>query len=301
MSEAAVGEVEAMRTALRSLVNRDGPQPTLEEMRAQYEAWGLSNPLPDGGSATAVTLGGVPALRTDAPGARADAALLYLHGGGYAIGSAAGHRHVCAHLAAAAGLTGYSLDYRLAPEHPYPAAVDDAVAAYAGLLQAGIAPKNIVIAGDSAGGGLTLATALALRDRGLPQPAGLFCISPWADLTQAGASYDVCADRDLLVTKSALDAWTVLYAADRDPAAPLISPAFADYTGLAPILVHVGADEILLSDSLKVAERAGLANVPMHLVIEKDMQHVWHFMLGMLTQARTSIADAGAWMRARIG
>lgn len=296
-----MSEIEAMRAALRSLVNRDGPQPTLEEMRAQYEAWGLSNPLPDGGGADPVTLGGVPALKTATPGARADAALLYLHGGGYAIGSAAGHRHVCAHLAAAAGITGYSVDYRLAPEHPYPAAVDDAVAAYAGLLAQGVAPQRIVIAGDSAGGGLTLATALALRARGLPQPAGLFCISPWADLTQTGESYRVCAERDLLVTKTALDAWTVLYAGERDPAAPLISPAFADYAGLAPILIHVGADEILLSDSLKVAEAAGLANVPVELVIEKDMQHVWHFMLGMLTQARTSIAAAGSWMRARIG
>ena len=296
-----MSEVEAMRAALRSLVNRDGPQPTLEEMRAQYEAWGLSNPLPDGGAADPVTLGGVPALKTMTPGARADAALLYLHGGGYAIGSAAGHRHVCAHLAAAAGITGYSVDYRLAPEHPYPAAVDDAVAAYAGLLAQGVAPQHIIIAGDSAGGGLTLATALALRARALPQPAGLFCISPWADLTQTGESYRVCAERDLLVTKTALDAWTVLYAGERDPAAALISPAFADFTGLAPILVHVGADEILLSDSLKVAEAAGLANVPVELVIEKDMQHVWHFMLGMLTQARTSIAAAGSWMRARIG
>lgn len=295
-----MSEIEAMRAALRSLVNRDGPQPTLEEMRAQYEAWGLSNPLPDGGDATPVNLGGVAALRTVSPGARADAALLYLHGGGYAIGSAAGHRHLCAHLAAAAGITGYSVDYRLAPEHPYPAAVDDAVAAYAGLLALGIAPRNIIIAGDSAGGGLTLATALALRDRDLPQPAGLFCISPWADLTQTGASYRVCAERDLLVTKAALDAWTVLYAGERDPAAPLISPAFADFTGLAPLLIHVGADEVLLSDSLKVAEAAGLANVPVELVIEKDMQHVWHFMLGMLTQARTSIAAAGTWMRARL-
>ncbi|MBU6373493.1 MAG: alpha/beta hydrolase [Alphaproteobacteria bacterium] len=296
-----MSEVEAMRDVLRSLVNRDGPQPTLEETRAAYEAWGLSNPLPDGGTVTPTSLGGVAALTTQTPGARADAALLYLHGGGYAIGSASGHRHVCAHLAAQAGITGYAIDYRLAPEHPYPAAVEDAVAAYAALLAQGVAPSRIVIAGDSAGGGLTLATALAVRERGMPQPAGLFCISPWADLTQTGQSYRVCAERDLLVTKTALDAWTVLYAGERDPAQPLISPAFADYAGLAPILIHVGADEVLLSDSLKVAEAAGLANVPVELVIEKDMQHVWHFMLGMLTQARVSIAAAGAWMRARVG
>jgi len=158
----------------------------------------------------------------------------------------------------------------------------------------------MIVAGDSAGGGLTLALALALKDRGLPQPAGLFCISPWADLTQTGPSYRVCVARDLMVTKEALDTWSGLYATTHDPRTPLISPVFGDYAGLAPILIHVGADEVLMSDSIKVAEAAGLANVPVELVIERDMQHVWHFMLGMLTQARTSVAQAGAWMKARV-
>lgn len=295
-----MSEIEMMRGLLRELMRRDGPQPTLEETRAQYEAWGQSNPLPDGASEDRVTLGGVAAVRTSTPGARADAALLYLHGGGYAIGSAAGHRHLAAHLGAAAAIQAFTIDYRLAPENPYPAAVDDAVAAYAALLAQGVAPQQMIVAGDSAGGGLTLALALALKARGLPQPAGLFCISPWADLTQTGTSYRVCAERDLLVTKEALDAWSGLYATTHDPRTPLISPVFGDYAGLAPILIHVGADEVLLSDSIKVAEAAGLANVPVELVVERDMQHVWHFMLGMLTQARTSVAQAGAWMKARV-
>jgi acetyl esterase/lipase len=110
----------------------------------------------------------------------------------------------------------------------------------------------------------------------------------------------VCVERDLMVTKDALDGWAGLYATTHDPRTPLISPVFGDYAGLAPILIHVGADEVLLSDSIKVAEAAGLANVPVELVIERDMQHVWHFMLGMLTQARTSVAQAGAWMKARV-
>jgi len=296
-----MSEIEMMRTALRQLVQRDGPPPTLEEMRTQYEAFGLSNPLPDGAVAERATLGGVDAIKITAPAARADAALLYLHGGGYAIGSATGHKHLAAHLGAAAGVVAYPIDYRLAPEHPFPAAVDDAVAAYGALLAHGVAPGRIIVAGDSAGGGLTLALALAARDRGLPQPAGLFCISPWANLAQEGASYHAAAARDLLVTKDALDAWAGLYAAGADAKLPLISPAFGDLSGLAPILVHVGSDEILLSDSILVAQAAGLAGVPFTLVIEKDMQHVWHFMSGMLTQARLSIADAGAWMRARIG
>lgn len=294
-------EIEQMRAMLRQLVGREGPPPTLDEMRMQYEMWGTSNPLPEGAVVEAVTLGGVGGFRIATPGARADAALLYLHGGGYAIGSATGHRHVAGGLAAAAGVTGYAIDYRLAPEHPYPAAVDDALAAYKALLAQGIAPGRIVVAGDSAGGGLTLALALALRANGLPQPAGLFCISPWADLTQSGKSHQVCAERDLIVTRDALETWATIYAGATDRMAPLISPAFADLSGLAPLLIHVGADEVLLSDSIRVAEAAGFANVPVDLVIAPDMQHVWHFMSGMLSQARASIADAGAWMRARIG
>jgi acetyl esterase/lipase len=269
-------------------------------MRARYEAWGLSNPLPEGAGVESVTLGGVAALKIATPQARADAALLYLHGGGYAIGSAAGHRHVAGGLGAAAGIVAYSLDYRLAPEHPYPAAVDDAVAAYSALLAQGIAPERIVVAGDSAGGGLTLARALAVRDRDLPQPAGLFCISPWADLTQTGKSYQVGATRDLLVTRDALDAWSAIYAVEHDRTSPLISPALGDFTGLAPILIHVGADEVLLSDSIKVAEAAGFANVPVTLVVASDMQHVWHFMSGMLSHARAAITEAGVWIKARI-
>jgi acetyl esterase/lipase len=295
-----VNEVEQMRAVLRELVRSDAPVPTLEEMRARYEAWGLSNPLPEGAGVESVTLGGVAALKIATPQARADAALLYLHGGGYAIGSAAGHRHVAGGLGAAAGIVAYSLDYRLAPEHPYPAAVDDAVAAYSALLAQGIAPERIVVAGDSAGGGLTLALALALRDRDLPQPAGLFCISPWADLTQTGKSYQVGATRDLLVTRDALDAWSAIYAVEHDRTSPLISPALGDFTGLAPILIHVGADEVLLSDSIKVAEAAGFANVPVTLVVASDMQHVWHFMSGMLSHARAAITEAGVWIKARI-
>ena len=295
-----MSEVEAMRATLRVLMNREGPPPSIADMRAAYEAWGLSNPLPEGAHVTPLDLGGVRADAIASPGVRADVALLYLHGGGYAIGSAAGHRHLAAHLAHAAEATAYALEYRLAPEHPHPAAVDDAVAAYAALLQRGIAPERIIVAGDSAGGGLTLALALAAKARGLPQPAGLFCISPWADLTQQGASYVAAATRDLICSKDGLDAWAQMYAAGLDPSAPLISPVNGDFSGLAPILIHVGADEVLLSDAVRIAERAGLANVPVQLVIEPDMPHVWHFMWTMLTQARTSVAEAGAWMRGRI-
>jgi acetyl esterase/lipase len=296
-----MSEIEAVRAMLRQLVNREGPAPELPELRVMYDAWGESYPLAEGARAETASLGGVSALKVTTPAARADRALLYLHGGGYAIGSIRSHRHLVAQLSQASGLTGYGLDYRLAPETAFPGAVDDAVAAYRALIAAGIAPEKIVIAGDSAGGGLTAATGLALKTLGLPQPAGLFCISPWSDLSQTGASYAANAENDLLVNKPTLDTWSALYLAGRDTAHPLASPVYGDFAGLAPMLIHVGSDEVLLSDSIRLAEAAGTARVPVELVIAPDMPHVWHFMWAQLTPAREAIASAGAWMQARIG
>ena len=293
-----MSEIEAVREMLRAMVG--GPALPDDQMRVMYEQWGLSHPLPAGTEVTNITLGGVPAEKIVTPGAAADTALLYLHGGGYVIGSAASHRHLVAALAQAGWMVGYSLDYRRAPEARFPAAVDDALAAYRALLDSGIAAGRIIIAGDSAGGGLTVATALAIKVAGLPQPAGLFAISPWVDWTQSGDSYVEMAGADLICSKPELDRLAGLYCGD-DRANPLASPLKGDLSGLAPLLIHVGSDEILLSDALRLSERAGLSRVPVRLMIAPHMPHVWHFFTTELTAAQTAIAHAGAWMREHLG
>jgi acetyl esterase/lipase len=289
-----MSEIETVREMLRALTG--GPALPDDQMRLVYEQWGLTHPLPAGAAVTNVVLGGVAAEKIVTPGAAPDAALLYLHGGGYVIGSAASHRHLVAALAQAGWMVGYGLDYRRAPEAPFPAAVDDALAAYRALLDSGIAARRIIIAGDSAGGGLTVATALAIKAAGLPQPAGLFAISPWVDLTQSGDSYIEMAEADLICSKDELDRLAGLYCGD-DRANPLASPLGGDLTGLAPLLIHVGSDEILLSDALGLAQRAGWAHVPVRLMIAPHMPHVWHFMTTELGTAATAITSAGAWMR----
>lgn len=293
-----MSEIEAVRAMLRAL--NDGPTLPDDAMRVAYEQWGLSHPLPEGTSVTPVTIGGVAAERLVPPGAAVDTALLYLHGGGYVIGSAASHRHLVAALAAASGMTGYGLDYRRAPETRFPGALDDVMATYRALLDGGYAPGRIVIAGDSAGGGLTLATALAIKAAELPQPAGLFVISPWADLTQTGPSYDAFGEADLICSRAELERMAAQYCGKADRTNPLVSPLFGDFGGLAPLLIHVGSDEILLSDSIRLAERAGFARVKVKLMIAPEMPHVWHFMTTELGTARSAIATAGIWIREHI-
>jgi len=294
-----MSEIETMRAMLRQLIKRDAPPLSLADMRAAFDGWGESYPLPEGAATEPKTLGGIGALKVSASRSSADRALLYMHGGGYAIGSIKSHRHLVAQLCEASGFVGYALDYRLAPETVFPGAVDDAVSAYRALLESKISAQKIVIAGDSAGGGLTAATALALKALGLPQPAGLFCISPWADLSQTGASYAANAERDLIVDQTALDQWAGLYLSGQSAKNPLASPVHGDFSGLAPMLIHVGSDEVLLSDSTRLAEAAGMARVPVELLIAPDMPHVWHFMWAQLAPAREAIARAGAWMRSR--
>jgi epsilon-lactone hydrolase len=292
-------ELAALNAMLAPLLAPREPPLTLDERRAAYDGWGGSYPLADGVGITRTQLDGVPALTATPADPAQGAALLYLHGGGYCIGSATSHQHLVAQFAAASGLEAHALDYRLGPEHPFPAAVEDAVAAYQALLASGIPADGIVIAGDSAGGGLTVATALALKQRGIALPAGLFCISPWANLEQTGASYGAMSNADPVVAKQALDQWASLYLGGADPAQPLASPVHGDLAGLPPLLIHVGSEEVLLSDSILLAERAGLARVPVELVIAPRMLHVWHYMWAHLTDAREAIAAAGAWIAAR--
>lgn len=256
------------------------------------------NPLPDGARATPVDAGGVPAEWVEGRGASAAATLLYVHGGGYTVGSVGTHRATVARFSEATGARALSLDYRLGPEHPFPAAVDDAVAAYRWLLARGTDPRTIIVAGDSAGGGLTVATLVALRDRGEPLPAGGVCISPWADLECSGASMTTKADADPMCNREGLLGMAAAYLAGQDPRSPLASPIYADLTGLPPLLIHVGTAETLLDDSTRLAERAHAAGVSVDLEVWDDMIHVWHAFAPLLPEADQAIARVGTWVRA---
>jgi phosphinothricin tripeptide acetyl hydrolase len=226
--------------------------------------------------------------------------MVYLHGGGWAFGSPASFRKLGMQFAEAGYLT-IVLDYRLAPEHPFPAALDDALGAYQWLLGRGIAPGRIVVAGDSAGGGLTVALLLALRERALPRPAAGVCISPWVDLTCSGASYATKAAVDPIVTREGVGMMAQAYAGSGDPKAALLSPLYGDLHGLPPLLVQVGSDEVLLDDAVGLADRAKAAGVSVTLEEWPAMIHVWHWFLPMLAEAERAIGVIGGFVRARIG
>ena len=278
------------------------PANTVAEKRAQYDRAERVFPVPSDVGVKAVTIKPTQGPEIagewlEPPAPRERVALLYLHGGGYVIGSPRSHRHLAAALARAAGAATLLPDYRLAPEHPFPAAIEDAVAAYRWLLERGALPERTVIAGDSAGGGLTVATLLALRDRGLPRPAAGVCISPWVDLTCTAPSYASKAASDPIVTGEGVGMMAQAYLGATDPKTALASPLFADLAGLPPLLVQVGSEEVLLDDAVGLAERAKAAGVAATLEVWPDMIHVWHWFFPMLDEGQRAIDGAGAFVR----
>jgi phosphinothricin tripeptide acetyl hydrolase len=289
--------IEVVRAHLAKLPPADSL--TIAERRAQYERAEKVFPIPPEVKVERVTAPAAPAEWLRPPSAEAGRVVLYLHGGGYVIGSPRSHRHLAAAIAGAAGASALSLDYRRAPEDPFPAAVDDAVASYRWLLEQGIAPGRIVIAGDSAGGGLTVATLVALKDARVPLPAGGVCISPWVDLTFSGASYETKAAVDPIVRRPGIDEMARAYLGKTDPRTPLASPVFADLRGLPPLLIHVGSDEVLLDDAVQLALRAKAAGVSATLEVWDRMIHVWHWFLPMLEEADSAIQGIGRFCRAR--
>ena len=249
--------------------------------------------MPVGMSSSPGSLGARPALRVAATDADTSRAVLYLHGGGYTTGSARTHGGLATHLAAAAGAPAYLLDYRLAPEHPYPAALDDALAAYEDLLASGIDPDRIAIAGDSAGGGLAVALALRVRDSGRRLPAALALISPWIDLTLV----NVRADRhDPFLRRSWLVRCARAYAG-RDTDQPYVSPIRSDLRGLPPMLIHATSSEILLSDIERFAERARAAGVAVCYRQLEESWHDAHLHAGLVSAATAAVAEAGTFLR----
>ena len=291
-------QLAALKTLLRE---RGKPEnPAVDEMRARIAEVGERFPAPADAEVTPVTAAGRPAEWVTAPGILADRAVLYLHGGGYVIGSCDTHRNLAYNLSAASKARVLVLDYRLAPESPFPAAVDDAVNAYCWLLDKGFEPGRLSIGGDSAGGGLTVAALVALRYRGQPMPAAGLCLSPWVDMEGVGASMAAKEDEDPTLNHEALLWFSERYLAGADARAPLAAPIYADLTGLPPLLIQVGTAEVLLDDSLRLAERARAAGVDVSLDVAHDMMHVWHLFAPVLDEAGEAIARAGTFLRGRM-
>lgn len=290
-------QIGALRAKILSRPRSDD----YRQRRKDIDARGLAYGVPAGIGVEPATANGVRAEWTAARDDARDAALLYLHGGGYVIGSLDSHRHLVAAAGRAAGIAALALDYRLAPEHPFPAAVEDALAGYRFLLARGIAPRRIAIAGDSAGGGLVVAAMLAIREAGLEQPACGWCISPWVDMEALGGTMASRAAADPTVQKAGLLDMARLYLNGADPRAPMAAPIYADLEGLPPLLIQVGAAETLLDDALRLAGAAGTADVAVDLQIWPEMIHVWHLFHPELDAGRRAIAAGGDYIRGKIG
>lgn len=277
----------------------DGTSMSLEDGRAGYDALGQMLSPPDDAIFEPMDLGGVPGAAVTTPAGDPGRSVVYLHGGGYCIGSLTSHRAMVGHLAHHAEATVYAVDYRLAPEHPAPAALDDAVRAYRWVVENAGSPARVVLAGDSAGGGLSLATLLVLRDGGGPLPAAGVLLSPWADLSQSGTTIDSKATDDPLVRAQDLDQWSRHYRGDLLAEDPRVSPLFGDLAGLPPLLIDVGTSEILLDDARRVARRAIAAGVEVALTEGEELIHVWHFFAGAVPEADEALARIGRFMQSR--
>jgi epsilon-lactone hydrolase len=247
-----------------------------------------------------VDIGGVAGIEVTVNGSESENVILYLHGGVYVIGTAASTVPLVSELVRRTGARAITLDYRLGPEHPYPAAVDDARAAYEGLLAQGVAPSHIAVAGESAGGGLAVVMLLALREAGLPLPSCAYVMSPYVDLTLSGETLAEKRDADPVLTPEGLRVRVPDYVVGADASDPHISPIFGDLTGLPPLLIHVGSHEILLSDAVRLAERAAIADVAVTLEVTPGVPHVFQGFAGLLDEAALALDRASDFIQAQL-
>jgi epsilon-lactone hydrolase len=286
-------QLQTAINAMKELAGRVGSSP--QEMRAAMEQ--MAAPAQPDVKCEPLSAGGVDAEWITAPGAAADRAVLYLHGGGYVMGSINTHRDLIGRLSRAAQARVLALNYRLAPEHPFPAAVEDAVAGYRYLLERGLKPARMAVAGDSAGGGLTLATLVAVRDARLPLPAAAACLSPWVDLEGLGESMKTRAHVDPIASANGTHVLAQAYLAGKDPRTPLAAPLYADLKGLPPLLIQVGDAETLLDDSNRVAARARAAGVKVTLEVWPEMIHVWQLFASFLPEGQEAVQGIGKFIR----
>jgi len=290
-------DIAVIRAALASSPRPQG----VVERRQRLDDLGRSLGVPGDARLTPVDLRGTPAEWSTTPTADSSRAVLYLHGGGYMAGSIVSHRHVAVEIGRAAGARTLALGYRLAPEHPYPAQLKDALEVYQYLREQGLAPGSIAVGGDSAGGNLTLALLVALRTRGVPLPCCAWLVSPWSDLTAGGATMRTKEAVDPLIQRPYLLELAQAFTGGRDFADPLVSPGRADLAGLPPLLIQVGSAETLLDDAVALAGRAGAAEVAVSLEIWPDMIHAFPMFFPRVAAARRATAAAGAFMQRHLG
>jgi acetyl esterase/lipase len=275
------------------------PGLTMRLFRSIFDEWHQPTSEPEDVTYREDTVGGVPGIWALPAGADTAEVLLYTHGGGFAVGSAASHRKLAAHVAKTLGVVSFVLDYRRAPEHPHPAQVHDGVAAFTGLTDQGIAPAAITTIGDSAGGNLAIAIPLALREQGLPMPGRVIAFSPWLDMENAGPTLVTNDATDALITVPLLEGMIAGVLADGkiDPKTPLANPLYADLTGFPPLYVNAGAAESLLDNATRIAEQARAAGVDVTLSVVDGMQHVFPMMAGNAPEADREIAAIATWYR----
>ncbi|GBD23575.1 Monoterpene epsilon-lactone hydrolase [bacterium HR29] len=291
-------ELQSIIAMLRSRP-ATGPATTPQELREEFERLASMNPVPPDVRVERAEIAGVPCEWLSPPDTAEGAVLLYLHGGGYVIGSASTHRELAARIGRAAGMKALVLDYRLAPEHPFPAAVEDASQAYRWLIEHGFSPNRLAIGGDSAGGGLAVATLVKVRDEGLPMPAAVVLLSPWTDLACTGASLTERAALDPLFEREPLARMAALYLAGADARNPLASPLYADLRGLPPMLIQVGTWEALYDDSARLAERAQAAGVETAFEPWDEAIHAWQ-LFAAVPEAREATERIGGFLRERL-
>ena len=272
----------------------------VSELRRLLRELTSAQPLPADVTVTAAALGGVPTAEITVDGIEPRHVVLYFHGGVYVLGDAFQAAGLAAQIARRTSAKAISVDYRLAPEHPYPAAVDDALAAYEALLDNGTAPSDIAFAGESAGGGLAIATLVTARDHGLPLPAATFVMSPYADLTLAGTTMETKREVDPLLSRENLQARVPDYTSGHDAATGLISPIFADLSGLPPLIIQAGSHEVLLDDAVRLARQAATADVEVTLDITPGVPHVFQAYYPFLEEAADALDRAGQLLSARL-
>jgi monoterpene epsilon-lactone hydrolase len=291
-------EHDSLVAAMRAMPSIGGEDSLdVAQSRAQMEALTANPQLPDGVEFEVTSAADVPAEWVTLPGSDPVKVILYLHGGGYVIGSIDTHRGLTARIAEASATRVLSIDYRLAPEAPFPAAVEDATTAYAYLLENGVAPENIAIGGDSAGGGLTFATLVSLKDQGQPLPAAAFALSPWVDLEGLGDSMESRAAADPGIQRESLVRFAELYLAGADPRNPLAAPLYADLNGLPPVLIQVGTAETLLDDSVRMADRLRDAGGSVELQQYEDLIHVFQAFAPIVPEAVEAIGKIGDFVK----
>jgi monoterpene epsilon-lactone hydrolase len=297
-SQAMQDAIEALRD--RRKAGAGQAPPTLQELRASFTPGDRLHPVPDDVLVSDVTAGGVPAHWLTAPGTDPGRVLLFLHGGGFELGSVRSDGELAARLGRAAGMRVLFPEYRLAPEHPFPAALDDVRAAWHWLrTDQGLSAASVAVAGDSAGGGLAVALLVATRDAGQDLPAAAVLMSPTVDLTSSGASMTERVDQDPISTPAMLRQFAADYLAGADPKTPLASPLFASLTGLPPLLIQVGTADLLLSDSERLAAAATHAGVDVTLQIGEGLPHVYQLLLGA-PEAAQATEQIGNFLRARV-